>query len=219
MAWTMLRFVNQTLKELGLVGGEQEELLSFSDSARQRPIDVIIQKTNETVHEIYTSSTTPIPTETRERDIVLVAGRRDYVLPESLAQIRYPLINSADSMRIDEYEGGYLKMRADQLQPDQWVGTPYRACIHTGSGRLYMERFPQDQDAGRIYTMIYDRDLALEDEGDIFPFRDMAARALVAAVVERYKQSQRGGMDEGVYWASVSRATEYAGMKIRKSIW
>lgn len=219
MSWTMIRFVNMAMKELGLVGGEQNELLSFHDSARQRAVDIIIQKTNETIHELYTTSTSPLPTETRERDIVLLKDIREYLLPDNLAQIRWPLINSRDGMRIDPYRGGYERMRVDQLQSDKFKGTPVGACIHPSTGKLYLDSHPLAADAGRRYTLFYDRTLVMEDEGDILPFNDPAAFAIVSAVVERYRGSQRGGMDEGVYWASMARAMENAGMKIRRRRW
>ncbi len=219
MSWTMLRFVNQVMRELGLVGGEQTELQSFTDSSRQRMVDSIIQKTNETVHELYSATTTPIPTETRERDIVLRENIRSYQLPDSLAQIRWPLVNSKDSMRIDEYLGGYDQMRQDQLQQHMFRGTPYYACIHPNDGKLFMDRFPQAGDAGRTYRIFFDRTLTLESEDDIFPFKATSCYALVAAVAERYRGAHRGGLDSNVYWGSMARAQEYANLKIRKHVW
>ena len=215
----MLLFVNKALKQLGLVGGEQEELLSFQDSSRRRSIDVIIEKANETVHELYTGSTSPIPSETREKLIHLEEGKRLYPLPENLIQIRWPLINERDSMTIYEWPGGYDRLREFQLKRDQFRGTPYRAVIHPNDGKLYMDRIPLSSDEGRPYTLYYDRMLRIDAEGDIFPFNDMVATAILPAVVERYKESQRGRFNSDIYNASMARAMDLAKMKVRRRQW
>jgi len=45
--------VNDTLRRVGVIAGDAGELTTFTDTARQREIDIVTQAWNEVCHELY----------------------------------------------------------------------------------------------------------------------------------------------------------------------
>ena len=57
-------------------------------------------------------------------------------------------------------------------------------------GQLYVDFIPQAEEAGRVYTLRYDKDLELTLATDAFPFKDVVFRALTPAVAEMWKREK-----------------------------
>jgi len=174
---------------------------------------------NETVDQVCNMMGIAHPGEPGSFDITLVAGQREYDLPTNLVQIRWPLMDFTDGNQIDEYPGGYEQMRIDQFIPGDWLGLPYAAVINPITGLLRLEREPTSAEDGRIYSMLYDKDLAMVDEADTFPFSDATYRALVPAVAEGWERLKRNDFDSTMYNKNLARALNFSNKVNRRTHW
>lgn len=219
MAYTLLNALNRVLKRATITSGPSGDLASLTDSARQTYIDTALQVINEGIHELYSLAETPLPIESDEANITLVAGQREYDLPTDLETIRYPLICEATGNFIIEYPGGYETMRAVQLQPQNWTGLPTWATINPTTGKLRMDVSPTATDAGKVYTLLYDKRLALTAASDTFPFSDTVVDCMVPAWKEMFCREQRNNYDQGLMTIAFGRAVRYLSKAPMRKQW
>lgn len=208
---TLLDGVNRVLQRVGLIAGDQGELTTLVDSARQQEIDNAVQVWNEVIEDLYDLSKRAMPKESAEADITLQTGVREYDLPNNLVQIRWPLIDETNNHYISQFPGGFAKLRAYQVNPDEFTGRPYRAVISPITDKLYMEHIPTAAEDGSVYKLFYDKDISLSVAADEFPFRDVVFRSLTPAVIEAY-QYYRKGKDvyvDATYQRSMAKAARY----------
>lgn len=213
MVKTLLQGVNDVFKSVGLISGSQGELTSLTDSARQRYVDLVVQKWNESIEELYATMDQPMPQELQEDTITLVDGDRDYALATDLNLLHFPLIDETNNQFIFEYNGTYLDLVADQINPDDFTGLPHFGVIRPIDGQLYLERAPTSNEAGRIYKYRYDRDISLSLAADTFPFTDVTFRAMVPAVAQLWMRDERNNFDSGIFQASIGRAARYVSLQ------
>lgn len=208
MAQTLLDGINEVLKRVGVIDGDDAALTATTDAARQRTIDVAIQCINEGVDELYSATDLPMPTEQKESTFTLVQGTRSYALESDLVQLRWPLIDKSNNQYLFRFPGGYNDILI--LDPEQDdTGLPQYAAISPVNGELYLERAPDAQSAGRTYTYQYDRDLSLSDGSDTVPFTDAVFRAMVPAWVQLWKREMRNEFDGALFRASIGRASRF----------
>lgn len=216
---TLLNGVNAVLKKRKLVEGDATALTSLTDSSRQLYIDSAIALWNEAIDELYTTMNTPLPKEQATTTITLVNGTRDYTLPSDLVQIRWPLIDETNGQVIEEYPGGYDQMRRDQLIPSNFTGLPIYGAISPVDEKLYFDRIPQSTEAGLVYTLAYDKDLALATESDTFPFSDAVYRALVPVVAEFMRRDFDSASDPATIRLGIGRASRLITMSQGRDSW
>ena len=190
---TLLDGVNDVLIRVGQIDS-QSKLVSLINQSRQRYIDSIVFLWRDSVQDIYTLTSKPMPIEMKEADppIVLVADKREYDLPDDLIQIRWPLEDRVNGLRIYNYPGGYETMRWDQRIPDRWEGLPYRACINPINRKLRMDRTPLVQEDGRVYQLSYDRTVIPQQQFDVMPFEDDVYESMVPLVTMMFEMKQAG---------------------------
>lgn len=208
MAKTLLNAVNEVLKRVGTIAGDAGALITLTDSARQRSIDVCIQAVNEGIDELYSACEVALPKEQAEATLTLVLGQRGYALAADLVQLRWPMIDKTNNQYLKEFGGGYNAMLiADPEQDD--TGLPVFAAIRPTDGYLHLDRAPTSVEAGRIYTYQYDKDLSLEDDADTVPFSDAAFRAMVPVWVQIWKRELRNEFDGDLFKANIGRAGRF----------
>lgn len=208
MAETLLAATNEVLKRVGVVTGDSTELTSFTDSGRQRWIDIAIQAWNEAIDELYSTSGQARPNRFSEGTITLVAGTRAYAVSDA-QRIFWPFRNDSAGHRIYEYQPGYNVMVASQLVPANYTGRPEYGCIRPSDGYIYFDRIPQSTDAGLVFTYGYETDAALALTTDTMPFNDGAYRALIPAVAQLWERQEKGRFDDAMFQMSIGRAARF----------
>lgn len=206
MAKSLLNGVNEVLKKARLIQGDSGELTSLTDSARQVWIDNIVQSWNETVEELYSVSSLPMPQELAEATITLVTDDRDYALASDLNILYWPLLDETNGQYIHEAKGGYLDLVARQPVPSDYTGLPIYGTIRPTDGELYFDRIPSSTENGLVYKYRYDKDISVSVAADTFPFKDNIFRALVPAVTEIFNITFRREFNDALYSTSMGRA-------------
>lgn len=196
---TLLQGVNAVLKRHGLINGITGELASLTNPAIQRSIDLAISAWNEAVIDIYSIARKPMPNEVGSGTITLATSDRDYSLATDLVQLRWPLIDTTNNQVIDQYEGGYEKMRRDQTNPGSYTGLPNFAAIRPTDGLLFMDRIPTAAENGKQYGYIYDKSLILSLAADNFPFNTSVYQMMILPVTELVRRELRNTFDKGLY--------------------
>jgi hypothetical protein len=205
MAKTLLNAVNEILKRVGNIAGDDGLLTTLSSSGRQRSIDIAIQVINEGIDELYTACQLPMPLSQAESTITLVASTRSYALATDLVQMRWPLIDKTNAQYIYSYPGGLNAILVNDPEQDD-TGLPHYAAISPVDGTLYLDRLPTATEADKVYTYQYDKDLELSAATDTVPFGNLVFRAMVPAWVQLWRRDQQREFDQGIFRMSVGRA-------------
>lgn len=209
MPKNLLNGVNDVLKRVQIIKGENGELSSFTDSTIQHEIDTAIQYWNEVLEELYSKTKMPMPTEASSANITLVTGQREYSLPADCLTVRYPLMENTTGYYIFEWVKGYEDLRSHQQIPDNFTGRPNFCTISPVTNKLYMDYIPTAAENGLVYNLFYDKDISLSGINDQFPFNDAVYRALVPVVAEIWKLDQRKEFNEGIYKKRFAQACRY----------
>lgn len=217
MSHTYLDGVNDVLTRAGLITATGL-LATFDTPSKQVYIDNAKQIWNETIDQVCNMMGVPISS-TGSSSITLVTDTREYDLPSDLVQIRWPLIDQTNGNYIFEYPGGYEQMRIDQHIPADWEGLPYAAVINPTTNKLRFERTPTATENGKVYDMFYDKDLAMTDEDDPFPFSDATYRGLIPVVTEGFERRQRNDFDKEEYRKQLARALSFSNKAVRRTNW
>lgn len=205
---TLLEAVNEISKRVGVISGESGEFTSLTDSSRQRAIDVAVQAISEGIDELYSVTDKPHPKEQAESVITLVDGTRSYTLPADLVQLRFPLIDKINTQFIVEFPGGFNNLLVFDPEQDD-TGLPHWAAISPVDGNLLLDRAPTSVEAGRVYTLQYDKDVSLSLAADTLPFNDTVFRSMVPAWVQIWKREMRNEFDGDLFQASIGRAGRF----------
>lgn len=206
MAKTLLNGINDVLTRARIIQGDSGTLTSLTDSGRQGFIDIAVQIWNETVEELYSASAVALPQELAESTLILVTDDRSYALATDLVQLRFPLLDETNGQYINQYEGGYEQLVADQPYPANYTGLPTLATINPVNSELYLDRLPTVNENGLVYKYRYDKDISLSLAADTFPFSDAVYRALTPAVTQLWNRDQKRSFDDAVFKASIGRA-------------
>lgn len=215
---TLIDGVNEVLKRTGVIAGDSGSLTILTDSARQRSIDVAVQAINEGIDELLNTGDVASPLEQAESTITLLQDTRAYSLASDLAILRFPFVDKTNTQFITEYPGGYNQMLIDDPEQDD-TGLPLWAAIRPTDGKLYLDRAPTSDDAGKVYTYQYDRDTALTLVTDAMPFSDLVFRAMVPAWVQLWKREIRNEFDEELFNASIGRASRTINQMQPRTSW
>ncbi len=225
MAYTLLNAVNASLKRVNIIGGDINELTSFTDPGRQNHIDVMLQVWNAVVHELFRLTNEALPSEVGTANLTL-AGQREYtiaaagdIVASDFELIRWPLIDETNGQWITEYTGGWDAMRIDQLQPGEWTGLPNFAVISPENGSLRLDRTPTGDDIGKVYVMKYDKRFNLTLITDTFPFSDSVVDGLTDTASEVWNFIKKGTISDGLRKASFARAAYYLRKRQPTSKW
>jgi len=198
VARTFLQAVNLTLRRIGMVDAD---LTTFTDSARQTEVDVVLQAWNEVIDDLQDLGV--FATAVAEGSITLVAGTKTYAVASDFDGIaadssgRPIMRDETNGRTIWEYEGGWDRMRRDQLVPGNYSGTPTSWAIDPTTGNFEFNTAPASADAGNIYKYVYSKRINLASTTDTFPFLDDAIDTVIRAVIEIYNRDRKGGWEKG----------------------
>lgn len=206
MAKTLLQCVNAILKRTQIITGDAGELSSLTDSARQVSIDVATQVINEGISELYTTAEIAQPNEQGESTITLVLATRAYTLATDLVQLRWPMIDKTNTQWLQHYPGGYNAMLVGDPEQDD-TGMPHYGAIRPTDGKLYLDRAPNAEDVGKVYTYQYDKSLRMTLAADTVPFNDDIFDAMVPAWVQLFRRDRQNDFDRDIFRLNVGRAS------------
>ncbi len=188
MGYSFLQATNRTLKRIKEIAGDAGDLTTFTDSARQTAVDVVIQVWNEVIHEMY--SLGALVGEIEEDSIFLVTDQNDYDLPndfEALAGETYisrALVNADNGHRLLEYPGGFTQLFADQPDPTDFTGQPRHFARNTVVSEFRIDSMPTSDEDGDEYKFLYEKRISLTAITDTFPFSDTVVDGLLPTVAE-----------------------------------
>lgn len=222
MAKSLLNCVNETLKRLKYIQGDQDVLTTLTDSARQIWIDITVQVINEGIDTLYDSSNIPKPLELSETttEVTLVLNQREYTLPTDLVQLRFPGLDETNGQFIHKYPGGYEQLRKDQPRPNTgYEGLPIYGVINPSNGKLRLDHRPQASDVGRVYIFEYDKDLVLTTATDPVPFSDAAFRAMVPAWAQLVQRDLKRDFDAAIFERQIGQAARFVNQEQRRTHW
>lgn len=205
---TLLDGVNRVLSRTNVLKG-RAALTSLTDSANQVFIDTAIDNWNEAMEEMYELSPFAHPKMLRSSTITLAENVREYSLHSSLTKLRfdYHLIDQTNNHTITTKEGMHRALIFSDIEQDD-TGLPHIATINPENGRLFMDRLPTVNDAGKVYTYRYETDLELTDADDQFPFKEAVFRALIPAVAELWKFEHKKTGNLEIYNVSMAKAAK-----------
>lgn len=219
MSKTLLNGVNDVLKHVGLIGGEDQELQNLNDGARQTEIDIAIQCWNTLIIELFQYIDEPMPNEVGSSTITLVNGTNAYSLPEDLVQIRWPLKDETNGHRIYEYPGGWDQLFADQHIPANYQGRSETAVIRPTDGKLLLEYTPTAAEDGLVFTLYYDKDQVISEYSDAMPFNDTVYILLLDSVVELWRYKMKGKANTKFYESKLAQASRLLNKKQMRKRW
>lgn len=212
MAKSLLDGVNAILKRVGMIAGDAGPLMTLTDSARQRAIDLAVQVIGEGVDELYLSSNSEKPQSEGETTLVLATNIRSYDIADDVVRLRFPMIDRVNRQYLYEFPGGYGQLLL--FDPEQsFTGLPQSAAFNPTNKKLYMDRIPTATENGRAYTYQYDKDLTLDEAADVFPFNPTVFRAMVPVWTQLWKREIRKEFDPDLFKIHLGRASGALTMK------
>lgn len=208
MSKTLLDGVNETLKRVNIIAGNQNLFTSLTNSSFQHNIDVTVQVINEGIDELYSTTGKSQPGQSGENTIALVMGQREYSLASDFVTMKWPMTDRTNTQYLFEWEGSYEDFLL--LDPQQvYTGLPIWGMISPITSKLRVDRAPDSTSSGRSYYYEYERNTALANATDAMPFNDATFRAMVPAWVQLYKREMRNEFDQPLYQAGLGRASRF----------
>lgn len=214
---TFLDAVNAVLKRIGVIQGATGVLTSFSDSARQRQIDVTIQSWGEAIQHLLnmgmvpgeTASATVTFSGTGEREF---SKPSDYIRPAgTMPGTRVWRAATAEYV-VSEYQGGYEAMIVSQLTATNWTGRPNGWTVNPTTDKFRFDTLCTTTDT---LNLLYEKRIRFTTTstatGDTFPFDDLVVDGLVPVVAEFVSSVMKNEpLDGTTYKLNLSRAASLA---------
>lgn len=214
----LLDAVNAVLKRVNVIAGDGTILSSLTDSGKQHDIDVCVQVINEGMDEVYSLSAVPLPKEQADATITLVANVNEYALASDLVQLRWPMIDRANSQYMFEFPGGYDALLIIDIE-QTWSGLPVWGMINPNTNMLHTSHLPTSAEAGHVYHYEYDRDVSVALATDTFPFTNACFRAMVPVWTQLWKRERRNEFDQPLYGSNLGRASRFLTQQEQRTNW
>jgi len=203
--------VNETLKRASVIQGSSGVLTSFTDTARQTEVDMMLSSWNDVIDDLYS-----VPGiergQTAEGSITLSTSGtdsgREYSVPSDFVDVIGNLVNEENSYLLKPFPGGFEAMRIARADPDDFQGQPSWFVIEPVNGNIRIDTTPTADEEGDIYEFTYQKAINLTATTDLFPFDDEVVRTLQDAVWQTWvlRRKSRADFLESVFQRSVSRA-------------
>jgi hypothetical protein len=230
MAILFLQAINATLKRVGEIAGDSQELATstvtstatgltateaFTDSRRQHKIDVAIQLWNEATHEVYSMGL--MAREGASATLTLVDAQREYDLPsdfERMAGDSYEtraLRGATTGLIVRAYPGGYAQMLVDQPTASDYTGDPTFYALSPTLSKIRLNAEPTSGQAGHTYNFLYEKRLSLTSTmaTETLPYSDTVADCLVPVVAESYHRVFKKDYDQNFLRLSLTRSLKF----------
>jgi len=230
MSVTFLQAMNATLKRVGEIAGDSEELATstvtstatgltatdaFTDSRRQHKIDVAIQLWNEATHEVYSMGL--MAREASTATMTLVDGQREYDLPDDFERMagdtyeNRAIRGATTGLVVRAYPGGYAQMLVDQPTASDYTGSPSYYAISPAASKIRLDAEPTIGEDSNTYNFLYEKRLSLTSTmaTSTLPFSDTVADCLVPVVAESYHRVFKKDYDQGFLRLSLTRSLRF----------
>lgn len=230
MAITLLQAVNATLKRVGEIAGDSDELATstvtstatglvatdaFTDSRRQHKIDLVLQLWNEATHEVYSMGL--MAREAASATLTLVDAQREYDLPddfERMGGMTYQtraLRGATTGLVVREYPGGYAQMLVDQPTASDYRGDPTYYALSPALAKIRLNVEPTSDQDGHTYNFLYEKRLSLSSTmaTSTLPYSDTVADCLVPVVSESYNRVMKNEYDQGFLVNALTRSLRF----------
>ncbi len=203
---TFLVAVNETLKRASVIQGSSGELTTFTDTARQTEVDMMLSSWNDVIDQLY--STPGIVRENLAEGSVTIGVGVEYAVPSDFVSMAGNPINEANSHELMPYPGGFVAMDKARPDPDDFQGLPSFWVLSGINGNFVIDVTPTASESGDVYKFLYKKAINLTATGDTFPFDDEVVRALQDAVWQTWvlRRKSREDFLETVFQASFARA-------------
>lgn len=208
---TFLAAVNETLKRASIIIGSASELTTFTSSARQTDVDMMLSSWNDVIDQLY--STPGIERESLAEGSFTIStsgtdSGREYAVPSDFVSMAGNPINEADSHELKPFPGGFLAMDKARLDPDDFQGQPSWWVLSGINGNIRIDTTPTADENGDIYEFIYNKSINLTGTTDTFPFDDEVVRTLQDAVWQTWtlRRKSKADFNEATFQASMARA-------------
>ena len=187
---TYLVAVNATLRRVGVIAGDASALTTFTDTQRQREVDIVLQVWNEIVHELYDLGS--LQGEVADGSITLVTDTDNYAVPtdfEQMAGATYltRVMVKSDGVRLFEYPGGYRQMFIDQPDRADFTGAANYWALNLTNNTFRLDKRPTLTENDDVFNFVYDKRINLSATGDTMPFSDTVTEALQSVVAEIFR--------------------------------
>lgn len=179
---TFLDAVNRILRSARIIGGDDEDLTSFTETQHKTSLEIAKIAVQDEMNELY--SVFGLPYERASGTIVTVSGTRTYSLPSDFVRMWgdgwiYDGTNRVyprSEEEVAEYDWNYLTN----------TGTPLFWYFADGINRK-MGLYPVP-DSAITYTLQYEKELSLLNANDTLPFEtNSQANAFTGMATERFK--------------------------------
>lgn len=204
---TFLNAVNASLKRVQMIEGSSGELSSFTDSARQTSVDVMLDVWNEVVDELFKLSE-DFEGEIAESTFDLATDTVAYTLATDYVRMIGNPVDATNKRVLTPYPGGYKQLRVNRPDRTDFTGAPLHWAVSPLDGDLEIDVTPTSEENGDTYTYMYEKGVNLSGTTDTFPFDDEITRSLYAAVAQAWTRERNQQFDEGIYNASLARAAQ-----------
>lgn len=203
MAYTFLEAVNAALEEAKVISSDSE-LTTFTSSGIQHQIDLMIGSWNDVLRELYRAAVWS--GETAEGTITLVAGTTEYDFASDFEVMVGEPIDKTNNTYLTQYPGGYLALRVDRPNLADYTGLPTQWCENPTTKKMILDVTPTSDEAGRVYTYVYEKRHNLSATTDTFPFSDTVVDAIRPAVAQVFDRKWKKEFDAGIFSVAISQA-------------
>ena len=195
MAKTYLVAVNDTLRRVGVIAGDASELTTFTDTQRQREVDIVLQVWNEIVHELYDLGS--LQGEVADGSITLVTDTDNYAVPTDFEQMagdtyKTRVMVKSDGGRLFEYPGGYRQMFIDQPDRADFTEASSYWAFNLTNNTFRLDKRPTSAENGDVFNFVFDKRINLSTISDTMPFSDTVTEALQSVVAEIFRIDMHG---------------------------
>jgi hypothetical protein len=224
-----LTAVNDTLKRVGLIAGDLQNLVTStitstatgltateafnSQSQIQHHVDLMVQLWREGVNELFSHGL--LAKEAATGSVTLITNQREYALATDFERFAGPMAAmraATDVQVLFEYPGGYHQMLIDQPLATQWTGEPQSFALSPADDKVRMDRDPTSAENGSIYYYLYEKTIALTSTmaTTALPFSEETYISMVPYIAQWFERARKTDFDEEQFKAGLARAVKAA---------
>ena len=184
---TFLDAVNRCLRGAGILRGDDDPVVTFSDVQHNATLNLAIMAIQAELTDLVSDRL--IPYEKTSGTLTAVASTRTYALAGDFVRFfgKHPfLYNSTDNVALYEHRGGVDALRHAILDYQTQSGSP--TCWYwEDTTTKQIGLFPVPNEA-ETYSYDYEKDVAVSNSTDTLPFHsESEAQAFVDMTIPRFK--------------------------------
>lgn len=192
---TFLDVVNRVLRSNGIIGGDDDDLTSFSEVQHVATLEIAKIAIQSTLSEL--TSDRIIPHEEVDGTITVVDGQRVYALPTDFVRFKgeKPFLlkldgsSNSENITVCEYPGGEETLRRTILDYREQPGEPrWFYLIMSSVKQIGLYQVPDASVNNVVYRFPYEKDVYVSAYTDVLPFTtDQEAHAFADMAARRFQ--------------------------------